>query len=231
MRRGTVKTVNTGTGAITIAGDGSTATMPVSYWLPGSFPLVGDRVLYEVTDGEIVVFGNLTGGNAETGQVLWLSHNQPAQGLLLCDGTSYLRASFPRLSAKYSLDGFVWGTVDGTHFNVPNLTDQFIRANGTLGNEGGSSTHDHTVADHQHNAGTLHAEITVVGPVGINRVAASAWNETHEFTATGQSTNTATTSRSTAANVSGNTTNGGPGSTGSANHLPPYTRLKAYVRI
>jgi microcystin-dependent protein len=43
--------------------------------------------------------------------------NAPA-GWLLCDGTSYLRASFPNL---FAVIGTIYGSVDGTHFNVPDL--------------------------------------------------------------------------------------------------------------
>jgi hypothetical protein len=252
MRRGTVKSVNTGTGAITIAGDGSATTMPVAFWLPGSFPLVNDRVLYELTDGEVVVFGNLTGGNAETGQLLMLTHNQPAQGMLYCDGSSYLRASFPRLNAKYSADGYPWGTVDSTHFNVPDLRDR-MPLGGTsaqLGSTGGSSAHTHSFDDggHQHNvnnhshgAGSLYAQITPAGPIAANRIGTAAWTETQEFTATGQSTAAGSASRSTGTNVAGTTASDGPGNTQNAHAAgttgtpssgyPPYARLRPYVRI
>jgi microcystin-dependent protein len=41
-------------------------------------------------------------------------------GYLECDGTSYLQAQYPDLFAAI---GTTWGSVDGTHFNVPNLKD------------------------------------------------------------------------------------------------------------
>jgi microcystin-dependent protein len=59
-------------------------------------------LLYEV--GKIVDFGTAT---------------VPA-GYLECDGTSYLRTQYPDLFAAIST---TWGSVDGTHFNVPNLKD------------------------------------------------------------------------------------------------------------
>lgn len=51
-------------------------------------------------------------------------------GYLLCDGTSYLRASYPEL---FTAIGTSFGTVDGTHFNVPDLRGVFLR-----GRDGGA---------------------------------------------------------------------------------------------
>lgn len=45
-------------------------------------------------------------------------------GYLLCDGTSYLQATY---SALYSAIGNAYGEPDGTHFNVPDLRGQFLR--------------------------------------------------------------------------------------------------------
>lgn len=39
-------------------------------------------------------------------------------GFLLCDGASYLRADYVDLFAAI---GVLWGSADGTHFNVPDL--------------------------------------------------------------------------------------------------------------
>jgi microcystin-dependent protein len=43
--------------------------------------------------------------------------NAPA-GWLLCDGASYLRASYANL---FAIIGTIYGSVDGTHFNVPDM--------------------------------------------------------------------------------------------------------------
>jgi len=45
-------------------------------------------------------------------------------GYLICDGTSYLRSSYPTL---FSAIGTAYGTADVTHFNVPDLRGQFLR--------------------------------------------------------------------------------------------------------
>ena len=42
----------------------------------------------------------------------------PSAGWLLCDGTSYLRATYPNL---FALIGTAFGSVDGTHFSVPDM--------------------------------------------------------------------------------------------------------------
>jgi hypothetical protein len=43
---------------------------------------------------------------------------------LLCDGSSYLRATY---SALFAAIGTAYGAIDGTHFNVPDLRGQFLR--------------------------------------------------------------------------------------------------------
>ena len=45
-------------------------------------------------------------------------------GYLLCDGTSYLRATYANL---FSAIGTAFGAADGTHFNVPDMRGQFLR--------------------------------------------------------------------------------------------------------
>ncbi len=42
----------------------------------------------------------------------------------MCDGTSYLRASY---AALFSAIGTAYGAADGSHFNVPDLRGQFLR--------------------------------------------------------------------------------------------------------
>jgi microcystin-dependent protein len=45
-------------------------------------------------------------------------------GYLMCDGTSYLRATYPNL---FTAIGTAYGTADSTHFNVPDLRGLFPR--------------------------------------------------------------------------------------------------------
>ena len=45
-------------------------------------------------------------------------------GYLMCDGASYLRTTYPEL---FVVIGTAYGTVDSTHFNVPDLRGLFLR--------------------------------------------------------------------------------------------------------
>lgn len=49
-------------------------------------------------------------------------------GFLLCDGTSYLRASF---AALFAIIGTTYGSADGTHFNVPDTRGRTMIGAGT----------------------------------------------------------------------------------------------------
>lgn len=77
-------------------------------------------------------------------------------GWLLCDGSSYLRASYTALDAVLSAASYPYGTADGTHFNVPDLRQKFPlgqAASGTgstLGGTGGAIDHTHTGPSHTH---------------------------------------------------------------------------------
>ena len=75
-------------------------------------------------------------------------------GWLICDGASYLRTDYPDL---FSVVGVEFGSVDSTHFNVPDFRQRFAigkAATGTastLGGTGGSK--DSIVPTHAHNHG------------------------------------------------------------------------------
>lgn len=56
-------------------------------------------------------------------------------GFLLCDGTSYLRATY---AALFAIIGSSYGSVDGTHFNVPDLRGRVPIGVGT-GTGGGAA--------------------------------------------------------------------------------------------
>lgn len=81
-------------------------------------------------------------------------------GWLLCDGSSQLRASF---AALFAIIGTTYGSVDGTHFTLPDLRGRVPVGLGThanvdaLGDNDGSALanrqpgHRHTVTDPGHN--------------------------------------------------------------------------------
>ena len=49
------------------------------------------------------------------------SSTAPDETWLPCDGASYLRADYPDL---FDYIGTIWGSADGTHFNVPDMRSQ-----------------------------------------------------------------------------------------------------------
>jgi len=70
-------------------------------------------------------------------------------GWLLCDGSSYSRTLYPQL---FAIIGTTYGSVDGTHFNVPNMQGQVPAGIGgtlglTLGQEFGEVNHTLTVTE------------------------------------------------------------------------------------
>lgn len=95
-------------------------------------------------------------------------------GWALCDGSQLNRLTYQSL---FNIVGTTYGAGDGsTTFNVPDLRQKFPlgkAASGTgasLGSTGGAIDHDHTIAGHTHDAGTLagsshtHAAGTLAGP-------------------------------------------------------------------
>lgn len=59
-----------------------------------------------------------------TGSVFWFAANAAPSGYLECDGSSQLRATYPGL---FAVIGTTFGSVDGTHFNLPDLRGYFAR--------------------------------------------------------------------------------------------------------
>lgn len=77
-------------------------------------------------------------GLIPSGSMLPFGGAAAPSGYLLCDGTSYLRATYPNL---YSAIGNAYGTVDGTHFNVPDFRGLFLRGvTGSSSNDPNAST-------------------------------------------------------------------------------------------
>lgn len=71
-------------------------------------------------------------------------------GYLLCNGQSVLRATYPAL---FALIGTTYGSADGTHFNVPNLSGKFplgVDGSHALASTGGTIDHVHTGPSHTH---------------------------------------------------------------------------------
>lgn len=65
----------------------------------------------------------------QTGSIISFGGISAPTGYLLCDGSAVSRATY---SALFSVISTVWGIGDGlTTFNVPNLTDMFLRGSGS----------------------------------------------------------------------------------------------------
>jgi len=108
------------------------------------------------TDGSMVATLPITGGldasnfDASTQASLYqpgdfiYSGATTRAGALLCDGTSYLIATYPALAAALFDSGtgnYSYGSPDGTHFNVPDLRGSFARmVTGSSGNDPDASS-------------------------------------------------------------------------------------------
>ena len=171
-------------------------------------------------------------------------------GWLLCNGASVLRSTY---AALFTAIGTAYGSVDGTHFTLPDLQQRFPlgkAASGTgttLGSAGGNIDHTHTGAAHQHtgaahtHTGPAHAhELPLTTGANARQHASSDFGTGSTVSATRIATTTADTSsfaRALSENVSGGASgstspgNGGStastaGSTGNA----PYQVVQYIIR-
>jgi hypothetical protein len=110
----------------------------------------GDTELESPSDGNLAVDGvllaKITDSVPSGAMVMWGAAAAPT-GWLLCNGASVLRGDYPAL---FTAIGIVYGSVDGTHFTLPDLRQRFplgLAAAGTgsvLGGTGGAIGHTHT---------------------------------------------------------------------------------------
>ncbi len=129
--------------------------------------------------------GDQTGDIKDTGRAT------AAPGYLACDGSSYLRSAYPEL---FAVIGTSFGSVDGTHFSVPNAARRSrIGVGGTgtgvidntIGSVGGEETHTLSsgeVPQHNHSfSGTTTATgLQVYTDAGGNAGQPGvAWNGSH----------------------------------------------------
>lgn len=97
-----------------------------------------------------------------TGALLDFAGTSPPAGFLVCDGSSVLRATYATL---FSVIGTTWGSVDGSHFNLPDLQHRVTMGSGgttanptigtAVGNVGGEDLHTQAadeVGPHVHSA-------------------------------------------------------------------------------
>jgi microcystin-dependent protein len=169
-------------------------------------------------------------------------------GYLMCNGASVLRATYTEL---FTAIGTAYGTVDATHFTLPNFAAAFPRGNTPAAN-GGAATHTHALttagaASHTH-AGASHAHslsdagqaqvVKNVDDVEVRSVAAASWVSGGRVLGTGYGSGTsfsggaALTGATDTANsgTTGGTAPGLTGSTDSGSTLPPYIGVNFIIK-
>lgn len=139
----------------------------------------------QIHNGSTVdVYGPATPAGSMT---MWAGPaGSPPTGYLICDGSSQLQSNYPALFAAI---GVTYGSVDGTHFNVPDLRGRAPVAYaagdadfGTVGQTGGAKTvasasHTHSVAgsSHTHNQnGSSHSH-SVAGSSHSHNLSILGW--------------------------------------------------------
>lgn len=93
------------------------------------------------------VFLRLNPPNYCAGKLEAFGHGALSTGFAQATGQSLLRADYPELFAAW---GTTWGSVDGTHFNAPDLQDRFIIGVGftnAAAASGGEASHTLTEAE------------------------------------------------------------------------------------
>jgi len=129
------------------------------------------------------------------GLIMPVAANALPPDVLLCDGASYLRSDH---LALFNAIGTTWGSVDGTHFNVPDLRDRALYGQGAkvglgqhdgeaFGSRGGPF-HKHSFNQTSGGAGG-HSHSISVGSVGDHTHSApnQGFAETNGATAQGAS--------------------------------------------
>ncbi len=105
--------------------------------------------------------------STDVGQILFFATISLPAYCLPCDGASYLRADYPQLFAAI---GVLWGSADGTHFNVPDFRDKTLVDAGSsfaITDTGGEQAHTLTIAEmptHSHAIGDFIPTGTAVPP-------------------------------------------------------------------
>jgi microcystin-dependent protein len=84
------------------------------------------------------------GGIVPTGSIIMTGSVSAPSGFLLCDGSSYLITSYPNLAAALydsSTSSYAYGSIDASHFNVPDFRGIFPRGTDSgAGNDPDSSS-------------------------------------------------------------------------------------------
>lgn len=177
---------------------------------------------------------------APTGVIQAFGGSAAPVGYLLCDGTSYLRATYPNL---FAVIGTTFGSADDTHFNVPNAEGIFLRGAGsqtisgvshsaTLGATVGDTLqghyHSNSISDpgHDHIQGSPQDSLSWTGQDTANR------GTSHDSgSVTGNSNNPLTTTSTTGISVTVDspTSDGSHGTPRTANETAPASLGVTYI--
>jgi len=127
------------------------------------------------------------------GEVIsYAGDTSPNANWLLCDGSSVLRSDWPDL---FAVVGTAYGSVDGTHFNLPDLQGRAAIGQGSgsgltpraVGDLGGEETHVLTIGElaaHVHSTGnsallgtSVPPPLDALGPNPFSAVTGSTGND------------------------------------------------------
>jgi len=140
------------------------------------FGTVTPEQAVEAASGMFDAFSQNQGVCRVIGEIVtWAGSTSPDPNWLLCDGSSLVRADYPDL---FAVIGVIYGSVDGTHFNLPDLQGRVGIGAGsgaglstyTLGANGGEEAHTLVTAEtpsHSHaDTGHTHPEGIAAPAVG-----------------------------------------------------------------
>ncbi len=102
----------------TVNGIGHVSVAPVDAANP---IFVGDNDVRVPTADPTTLFAPISTIGLFSGAIQAYAGSSTPSGWLLCDGTSYLRATYPNL---FTAIGTTYGSVDGTHFTVPDFRNR-----------------------------------------------------------------------------------------------------------
>ena len=146
---------------------------------------------------------------------IWSTAAAPTN-FLICDGSSLLRTTYSDL---FDVIGTTYGSVDGTHFTLPDLRGNFPRGKNAdaLGDTGGAATHTHPLSS----AGYAKIHLNTNARIYALLQAVTAWSSTNYQAVTAP--RTASLSFRSEGTALG-------GATDAGSTLPPYQVFNFIIR-